>query len=278
MAVSAGRAVPRLDGQGQADDHRFRAVQIVEISLDAQQRSNARPELQRVERLGHEVVSAGVDATQPAGRVVERRDQDHRYQPRGRILFDGPAGLEAVEMRHHDIHQDEIRRLATDGVERFGAISGPPRRMTIRREHRLGQSCAPFDVIDDQNRSHDVAPQSCSTTVNGDSLRVPFPFGPPILTRAHVIALTRLYVTNLHTDQLSRESRERHFHPRRQQARDDSDHTRDQYRYVTASRARCTEQPRRLGFTRTLATAFAAHRPPRCRCRLCMRPHEGRTT
>ena len=42
-------------------------------------------------------------------RVSAGADEDYRGICKGRVLFNFPAGLEAVDFLHVDIHQDQIR-------------------------------------------------------------------------------------------------------------------------------------------------------------------------
>ena len=62
VAVAVGVAVARFDRQREAHDHPLRGIELVGVALEAKQRRGPRVELPDVERLGQEVVGAGVDA------------------------------------------------------------------------------------------------------------------------------------------------------------------------------------------------------------------------
>ena len=81
LAVALGVAVARLDGQRQAEDHRLGGVEIVGVALDPHQRAHARAQLVRVERLGDEVVGAGLEALDPVLGLMQRGDEHDRDQP-----------------------------------------------------------------------------------------------------------------------------------------------------------------------------------------------------
>ena len=138
----------------EADDHRFGAVELVGVALDAQQRADARPQLGRVERLADEIVGAGLDPADAARGVVERRDEHDRNEPRGRILLDRPTRLEPVDVRHHHVHQDEIGRLGANEPQRFGAVGSRPHGVAVGRQQRFDQPGIARDVIDDQHGAH----------------------------------------------------------------------------------------------------------------------------
>ena len=117
--------------------------------LDAEQRADARPELGRVERLADEVVGAGLNPTDAARGVVERRHEHDRNEPRGRILLDRSTGFEAVDVRHHHVHQEEIGRLGSNDPQCFGAVSDRSHGVAVGRKERFDQSGIAGHVIDD---------------------------------------------------------------------------------------------------------------------------------
>ena len=86
---------------------RLRLNLVVQF-LDAQHRAHAGNQGRLIDRLGQIFVGAGVE---PGDHVLRGRargaqyDRDERHR---RILFQPPADLEAVELRHFHVEQDEI--------------------------------------------------------------------------------------------------------------------------------------------------------------------------
>ena len=93
----------------------------VVVALDAQQRAHPGQQLGPVERLRDEVVRARLDR-RALLEVLARRDHDERQEPRPLVGADAPADLEAVELGHDDVEQDEVDRIAREHAR------APPRR------------------------------------------------------------------------------------------------------------------------------------------------------
>ena len=75
-----------------------------------------------VEGLDHIVVAPGCEPDALVHDVPFGRQEDDRYRDAPGAQF--AAGGEAVHLRHHDVHDDEIGSLASDGVQRIGAVVG----------------------------------------------------------------------------------------------------------------------------------------------------------
>ena len=90
--------------------------------LDAQQRPHAREQLGLVDRLGQEVVGAGLDALDALLLRVERRDQHDRQQRRRWVGAEATADVVAGQARHHDVEQHEVGRIGRRSSR------APPRR------------------------------------------------------------------------------------------------------------------------------------------------------
>jgi hypothetical protein len=97
------------------------ALDCVVVRLDAQQRPNARQQLDVVDRFGDEVVRARVERPH-FGLLVAGRDHDDRQQGRGRVGPQPPADLVAVQARHHDVQQDQVGLPLGDEIE--GVLAG----------------------------------------------------------------------------------------------------------------------------------------------------------
>src|SRR5437867_810444 len=79
-------------------------------------------ELDRFERLGEVVDTADLEALAQVLIAILRRDEDDRDVRRLRLGLETPAGLPAVNTRHHHVEQDEIGLLAAG--KRDGALAG----------------------------------------------------------------------------------------------------------------------------------------------------------
>ena len=64
-----------------------------------------------VDRLGEEIVGAGLEPAHAVGCFRERGHHHHRNVGGAGIGLEALAGLEAVHARHHHVEQDEIGTL-----------------------------------------------------------------------------------------------------------------------------------------------------------------------
>ena len=109
--------VPFLERLGLAPD-------LVLQRFHPQQRAHAREQLGLVDRLGQEIVGAGLDAMHALLRRIERGDEHHRQQ-RGRgVGADAPADVVAGQARHHDVEQHQVRPFRRHLGQRFLAVGG----------------------------------------------------------------------------------------------------------------------------------------------------------
>ena len=75
-----------------------------------------------MERLGDVVVGPQVQAFRFVGGRALRREQDDRDRP---LLAEVAHDLDAVEVRHHDVEQDDVRADILGLLERlFAAVGG----------------------------------------------------------------------------------------------------------------------------------------------------------
>ena len=113
------RGVPLLDFVGQRLD---RVVQ----ALDAQHRAHARGERRMVDRLGQVLVAAGLEPGDHVLRVGHRGDHDDRRERERGVGAQPPADLDAVELGHHDVEQDQVglsRRAAASPSSPSAAVT-----------------------------------------------------------------------------------------------------------------------------------------------------------
>ena len=148
-----------------------RAVQLrdlVVVALDPEQRANAGEELVVVERLRDEVVRAGLDRLRLLGPLA-RRQHDHRQHGRVLARSELPADLEAVELRHHDVEQHEVRARRPCDLERLPAVARRDDLVATRHQHGLEEPDVLGDVVGDEYPGAVLAahraPRQCSSTV-----------------------------------------------------------------------------------------------------------------
>src|SRR3546814_4792943 len=77
------------------------------------------------ERLGQVGLGALAHAPDAVGVLVLGGDQDHGDVLRARVAGDRTGGLEAVEVRHHHVHQDQVGQLALGGLRSEEHTSEP---------------------------------------------------------------------------------------------------------------------------------------------------------
>ena len=124
-------------------------------------RRSAAAEQRRVDRVERAVAHrledpAGVDA-HAAG-----DDQDRAR----RAGHDAAGGFHAVHARHHQVHQDQVRRLLRAELHRFGAVQRDPDDVIGRIERRpraAGARRPPRQIVDDAD-SHASGSPIRSTT------------------------------------------------------------------------------------------------------------------
>ena len=104
LPVLAGAAALGIDADMPAPEHRVLLRRGGHAGA-AQQRADARLELQDVEGLGHIVVRAGLKAHQQVCALAAGREHDDRH---GGEAADLLAGLQAVLFRHHQIQHDQV--------------------------------------------------------------------------------------------------------------------------------------------------------------------------
>ena len=87
-----------------------------------QHRADAGAQLAAAERLGQVVVGPGLQAGDAGILAGAGRDQDHGDAAQRGVGADRAQQLEAVEPRHHHVGEQQVGRLAPDGVERRQAV------------------------------------------------------------------------------------------------------------------------------------------------------------
>ena len=116
--------VPRhLAGDVYFAGGRVAHAQLVHHDLEPRERTHPREQGDVVDRLGQEVVGARLEAAHPIGGIGQGRDHDDGDVPRLRVRPEPLGDLETVHARHHDVEQNEIRRLGVGHFEGGGPVA-----------------------------------------------------------------------------------------------------------------------------------------------------------
>ena len=111
--------------------------------------ADARHELLDAERLGHVVVAAQGEAAHLVLGRVARREKEHR-EARAAVA-QAARHFEAVDARHHDVEDDQVRGERLHGVERLAAaVRHLHREVLVAQRHgdEIGDALL---VVDDQD-------------------------------------------------------------------------------------------------------------------------------
>jgi CheY-like chemotaxis protein len=116
-------------------------IKFDDVEIDLERRMVTRNgELVGVERLGDVVVGAEVEALGLVGGRALGREQDHRHRP---ALTQLAHDLDAVEVGHHDVQQDDVRPDLLRLLEGLLATVGGDDAEALLRQrdgHELGDS------------------------------------------------------------------------------------------------------------------------------------------
>jgi hypothetical protein len=76
--------------------------------------------------------------------------------PGGRLARDRAGGLEAVEVRHHHVHQDQVGKLALRGFDAGGAVLCGDRGVAELLDDAGDAGDLRRRIVDDENACHGV--------------------------------------------------------------------------------------------------------------------------
>ena len=174
--------VHHLFGQEPHEDVADALVLEIVQGLAVEPGVDARAQDRRVERLGQEVVGAGLQTADDALGVVDARDHDHGQVAELLVGLDALEDLDAVHAGHLDVEQDHVGRVLADRrqgrgpvVRRGGSepLSGERRRdepsverVVVDDEDVPGSTLHPFLLtapLTREARSPDGAAKECST-------------------------------------------------------------------------------------------------------------------
>ena len=105
----------------------------------------------RVERLGQVVLGARLDAADHAVGLLQARDHDHRDGVQALVRLEPLEHLEAVEIGHHQIEQDQVELLEREKLERAPAGLGAGHLVAVARQAAKQQVAVAGVVVDHQD-------------------------------------------------------------------------------------------------------------------------------
>jgi hypothetical protein len=128
---------------------------IAIVGFDAcafQQARDLRDEAGRVERGFEIVVRPGLQSFEGGrGVFAARADQEHGRQTEARIPAQAAAQFDAVEVRHHDIADDERGEFAAREFESFEAVDRRQDAVAGLLQHDAGERERVGRVVDDED-------------------------------------------------------------------------------------------------------------------------------
>ena len=113
-----------------------------------------------VDRLGEILVGPGLEPGDDVFRVGHRRHQNDRDERRTLLFLERAADLDTVDLRHHDVEQDQIGLRLMGHRQSLFAVSGGDDLIAI------GRQAGPHDpkvggvVVSDQDARRSLHPAS----------------------------------------------------------------------------------------------------------------------
>jgi hypothetical protein len=130
---------------------------FVHHHLQADERTHAGKQRQFVDRLGEEIVGAGLEAAHAVLGLGQGRHHDDGNVHGPRIRLQALADLEAVHAGHHDVQQDDVGRIGGDRVKRSRAAVGRHDVEVLGRKLGFQQPDVRRDIVDNQDaRRHPI--------------------------------------------------------------------------------------------------------------------------
>ena len=132
-------------------DARDLAQALIHVALAGQHGLHPGDQLALVHRLGEHVVGAVLQQLHAILHALQRGHDDHRNEPGRFALPQGPEDREPVHDRHHDVEEDQIRRVVERLLDGLSALGGADRLVAEPAEDVLQ---IPNDirlVVDDEH-------------------------------------------------------------------------------------------------------------------------------
>jgi hypothetical protein len=102
-------------------------------------------------RLGQMVMRADELAARPVEHAVARRQHDHGDGVEARAFLDQGAGLVAVQTRHEDVAEDDVRVQVANLGERLEAVLGQHDLIASLRQEDFRRAADGAGVVDDEH-------------------------------------------------------------------------------------------------------------------------------
>ena len=102
--------------------------------MDAEVGADAGEDFARLRRFGHVVDGARREALDLVGGLGERGHEDDGDVARFGLRLEAAAGLNAVEVRHEDVHQDQVRLVFGRQAQRARAVRGGHDPVAVARD------------------------------------------------------------------------------------------------------------------------------------------------
>ena len=119
--------------------------------LEPQHGFDPRHQRHLVDRLGEIFVGAGLEPGHDVLGVRLGGAQDDRHERQRGIVLEPFADFDAVDLRHHDVEQDQVGEELLGGGERLLAVAGLPEFVALRPEPRHQDVAVGLVVVDDQD-------------------------------------------------------------------------------------------------------------------------------
>src|SRR5688572_7900551 len=135
---------------GESSMIRMRAMNVLpsfaaDVPLDRGQDLVARERLGQVMLGTHDAPARAVEEPVLGGQ------HDHRDRAENLVVLDQRAGLVAVEPRHHDVYEDDVRLVVGDLGQRVEAVDGREHLAALLGKQRLRRAADRLAVVDDEH-------------------------------------------------------------------------------------------------------------------------------
>src|ERR1700761_1512366 len=125
-------------------------INISGIPSSPDMRLDGAQELVLGERLGQIVLGADDTAARAIEQTILRRQHDYGDGAKNLVVLDERARLIAVQSRHHDVDEHDVRLVIRDFRECVEAVDGRKDLTPLFREERFGRAANRLAVVDHQ--------------------------------------------------------------------------------------------------------------------------------
>ena len=125
------------------------SLHLVMKLLEAQDRSHTRYQRGLIDRLGQIFVGPGLEPCDHIPGIGPGRHQNDGHERQLGILLEPAANLDAVDLGHHDVEQDQIRGPFSRGSERFLSVGRLHELIAVWRKPCAENVAVRLAVVDD---------------------------------------------------------------------------------------------------------------------------------